>query len=51
MNYPYILFELKKVNRLVNNNIDEFEEGIDFLDLKVTLDKGYNFEELASTNN
>ena len=26
--------ELKEVNRLINNNIDEFEEGIDVLDLK-----------------
>ena len=31
---------LDKVNELINNNIDEFEEGIDFLDLKVTLGKG-----------
>ncbi|MDB8790534.1 ORF6N domain-containing protein, partial [Romboutsia sp. 1001216sp1] len=38
---------LDKVNELINNNIDEFEEGIDFLDLKVTLGKGYNFEELG----
>ena len=26
--------ELKKINELINNNIDEFEEGIDILDLK-----------------
>ena len=25
---------LSKVNQLINNNIDEFEEGIDILDLK-----------------
>lgn len=26
--------ELKEVNRLINNNIEEFEEGIDIIDLK-----------------
>lgn len=26
--------ELRKINELINNNIDEFEEGIDILDLK-----------------
>lgn len=26
--------ELKEINRIINNNIDEFEEGIDILDLK-----------------
>ena len=26
--------ELKEINRLINNNIDEFEERIDILDLK-----------------
>lgn len=26
--------ELRKVNELINNNIGEFEEGIDILDLK-----------------
>lgn len=26
--------ELKEINRLINNNIDEFETGVDLLDLK-----------------
>ena len=40
---------LDKVNDLIKSNIDEFEEGIDLLDLKVNLGKGYNFEELGFT--
>ncbi|MBO3419394.1 ORF6N domain-containing protein [Clostridium perfringens] len=34
---------LKKINELINNNIDEFEQGIDILDLK----KNKNFAALA----
>ena len=40
---------MDKVNDLIRNNIDEFEIGVDLLDLKVNLTKGYNFEELGFT--
>lgn len=40
---------MDKVNDLIRNNIDEFEIGVDLLDLKVNLIKGYNFEELGFT--
>lgn len=36
--------ELKEINRIINNNIDEFEEGIDILDLK----GNKNFEVIAN---
>lgn len=40
---------IDKVNALINNNIDEFEKGIDIIDLKVNLAEVYNFEELGFT--
>lgn len=41
--------ELKFVNQLINSNIDEFEIGIDLLDLKVVGSVNHNFEELGFT--
>lgn len=38
-----------KVNDLIRNNIEEFEIGVDLLDLKVNLGEVYNFEELGFT--
>lgn len=38
-----------KVNDLIRSNIDEFEIGVDLLDLKVNPSKVYNFEELGFT--
>lgn len=38
--------ELRKINELINNNIDEFEEGIDILDFK----RDENFAILAKDN-
>ena len=40
---------INDINDLINNNIDEFEIGVDLLDLKVTDTNGYNFEELGFT--
>lgn len=40
---------IDKVNDLIKSNIDEFEEGVDILDIKVNLAEGYNFEELGFT--
>lgn len=37
------------IQNLINTNIEEFEVGIDLLDLKVTDSVGYNFEELGFT--
>lgn len=42
--------ELKEINRLINNNIDEFEEGIDILDLKDNGDYKAPFEKLGFKN-
>lgn len=38
-----------KVNDLIRNNIEEFEIGVDLLDLKVNPGEVYNFEELGFT--
>lgn len=40
---------IDKVNELINNNIDEFEFGVDIIDLKVNLTKVYNLKELGFT--
>lgn len=37
------------IQDLINKNIEEFEIGIDVIDLKVTDNIGYNFEELGFT--
>ena len=42
--------ELKEVNRLINNNIDEFEERIDILDLKNNGDYQAPLQELGFSN-
>lgn len=42
--------ELKEINRLVNNNIDEFEERIDILDLKNNGDYQAPLQELGFSN-
>lgn len=42
--------EVKEINRLINNNIDEFEEGIDILDLKDNGDYQAPLEELGFSN-
>lgn len=41
---------LDKINNLINEHIDEFEDGIDIMDLKVNPGKVYNFEKLGFTN-
>lgn len=38
---------IDKVNALINDNIDEFEIGVDLLDLKVNLSTVYNLEEFG----
>ena len=50
--------ELKEVNRLINNNIEEFEEGIDIIDLKNSvitnhplLELGFNKQKIANSKN
>lgn len=50
--------ELKEINRLINDNIDEFEEGIDIIDLKNSvgskhslLELGFNNQSIANSNN
>ena len=40
---------LNDIQTLINENLDEFEFGIDLIDLKVTDTNGYNFEELGFT--
>lgn len=40
---------IDKVNELINNNIDEFEFGVDIIDLKVNLSTDYNFKTLGFT--
>lgn len=42
--------ELKEINRLINNNIDEFEEKIDILDLKNNGDYQAPLHELGFSN-
>ena len=44
--------DLKRVNELINRNIDEFEEGVDLLDLKTTVAENDRsiFEELGFNN-
>ena len=42
--------ELKEINRLINNNIDEFEERIDILDLKNNGDYQAPLQELGFSN-
>lgn len=42
--------ELKEINRLINNNIDEFEERIDILDLKNNGDYQAPLQELGFFN-
>ena len=42
--------ELKEINRLINNNIDEFEEKIDILDLKNNGDYQVPLHELGFSN-
>ena len=42
--------ELKEINRLINNNIDEFEEKIDILDLKNNGDYQAPLQELGFSN-
>lgn len=41
--------ELKDINRLINDNIDEFEENIDILDLKNSVDSNHPLLELGFT--
>ena len=50
--------ELKEINRLINNNIEEFEEGIDIVDLKNSvitnhplLELGFNKQKIANSKN
>lgn len=50
--------ELKEVNRLINNNIEEFEEGIDIIDLKNSvitnhplLELGFSKQKIANSKN
>ncbi|MFR5265334.1 ORF6N domain-containing protein [Clostridium sp.] len=40
---------IDKINELINNNIDEFEFGVDIIDLKVNLSTDYNFKTLGFT--
>lgn len=40
---------INDIQDLINKNIEEFEFGIDILDLKVTDNVGYNFKELGFT--
>lgn len=42
--------ELKEINKLINNNIDEFEENIDILDLKTNGDYQEPLKELGFSN-
>ncbi|KKX99834.1 MULTISPECIES: phage antirepressor KilAC domain-containing protein [Paraclostridium] len=39
--------EVKHINELINSNIDEFEEGVDIVDLKVVDTIDYNLENLG----
>lgn len=39
--------EVKHINELINSNIDEFEEGVDIIDLKVVDSIDYNLENLG----
>ncbi|QEZ67747.1 hypothetical protein D4A35_01905 [Paraclostridium bifermentans] len=39
--------EVKHINELINSNIDEFEEGVDIIDLKVVDTIDYNLENLG----
>ena len=41
--------ELKDINRLINDNIDEFEENIDILDLKNSVDSNHPLLEVGFT--
>lgn len=50
--------ELKEINRLINNNIEEFEKGIDIVDLKNSvitnhslLELGFNKQKIANSKN
>lgn len=42
--------ELKKVNQLINDNIDEFEEGIDIINLKSNGTYQVPLQELGFSN-
>jgi hypothetical protein len=35
-------YEVKRINELMNNNLDWFDEGIDYLDLKPFIAKAYS---------
>lgn len=50
--------ELKKINEVINNNLDEFEEGVDILDLKNSvfstdslLELGLSKQSISNSNN
>lgn len=50
--------ELKKINELINNNIDEFEEGVDIIDCKNSvfttdslLELGLSKQSISNSNN